>query len=196
MKTDTHDRTFDEEPSFDDLQPYFDEQARRIAAILDSPEVKPLTINMSAATTKHRRILRAWRVSALFFLAVSIYWGVALWHLADDTYLRIFSVILEAVFLVISIRSIFTVISILRCSPHRRRDTRACLRPVKSGSRSFVVNLERFVSLGVAASSVILLVSCTTTIGDGYVLTKNKHHDTRIETVENVADVLNQIRHK
>ena len=35
MKTDTHDCIFDEEPSFDDLQPYFDEQARRIAVDLE-----------------------------------------------------------------------------------------------------------------------------------------------------------------
>ena len=193
MKNDTTPHPFDGEPSFEDLQPYFDEQASRIADIIDSMGGRPPAINLSAATTNRRRALRAWGVLSLFFLVVSIYWGIALWHLVDDIYVRIFSIFLEVVFIVIATKAIVTIISILRRSPYRCRDTRGRFLMTRYSPHSLGASLLSNATIGFAASIFLVIISATTTVGDGLFLTKNMNQDTRIETIETIEYTLNHM---
>lgn len=191
IETPTH--TFDEEPSFDDLQPFFDMESHRIEAILDRIGVQPLSINKSASSTSRRRMLRAWEALALSCIAFSIICGVVIWHHAVDLYFRCFAVILEMFSLLLSFKSIRTIITILRHSPYRCKGSKATLLTAKQSSLPRVDSLMRTVSIGVAVSFTLVLFSCTTTIGDGYVLTKNAHHDNRTESVEEIIETLTRI---
>ncbi|MBP9991301.1 MAG: hypothetical protein KBT45_07750 [Bacteroidales bacterium] len=52
-------------------------------------------------------------------------------------------------------------------------------------------NFSRTATIGIAASFTLILVSCAPTVGDGHTLTQN--HPARIEAVENVSNIVNNI---
>ena len=52
-------------------------------------------------------------------------------------------------------------------------------------------NFSRTATIGIAASFTLILVSCAPTVGDGHTLTQN--HSARIEAVENVSNIVNNI---
>ena len=54
-----------------------------------------------------------------------------------------------------------------------------------------ILNLKRTATIGIAASVTLILVSCTPTVGDGHTLTQN--HPARIEAVESVTNIVNNI---
>ncbi len=54
-----------------------------------------------------------------------------------------------------------------------------------------ILNLKRTATIGIAASVTLILVSCTPTVGDGHTITQN--HPARIEAVENVTNIVNNI---
>ena len=54
-----------------------------------------------------------------------------------------------------------------------------------------ILNLKRTATIGIAASFTLILVSCAPTVGDGHTLTQN--HPARIEAVENVTNIVNNI---
>ena len=54
-----------------------------------------------------------------------------------------------------------------------------------------ILNLKRTATIGIAASVTLILVSCAPTVGDGHTLTQN--HPARIEAVESVTNIVNNI---
>lgn len=206
-------------PSFDDLQPCFDEQCRRLAVILDRPEAQVTTLNRSACSTFRIRMLRAWAGLALFGIAISVYWGINLWQYNCDKYLIALSFAIEVAFILISIYSISNAVTLFRYNPataslditlHYARRLR--MRPsylsrnkpshTSTGFRTGrrlprqkpvvfqfpAFNLQRTVTIGFAVIFTLVMVSCATTIGDGFIMTQN--HPARVEAVNSLAKML------
>ena len=208
----------EEDVSFDDLQPMFDEQSRRIDAVVGGRERLPHSLNFRGLRTQHRRVLRRWCLLAVASAAVAVYWGIDLWHHNFDIYYRIFTLFLEAVFVYIMAASVVAAVSIVRSAPARaglgrishkqERRHPACQTPVGSSldrishkanaaePSKFKLQNSRFdlsrpVNIGIAASVTLVMVACATSVGDGY--TMSQDHNARIEAVENVQSILNNI---
>lgn len=208
----------EEDVSFGDLQPLFDEQSRRIDAVVGGRERLPRSLNFRGLRTQHRRVLRRWSLLAVASAAVAVYWGIDLWHHNFDIYYRIFTLFLEAVFVYIMAASVVAAVSIAQSSPvgssldrisHKQeRRHPACQTPVGASfdrishkanaaepSKIRIQNsrfdLSRPVNIGIAASVTLVMVACATSVGDGY--TMSQDHNARIEAVENVQSILNNI---
>ena len=108
-----------EDVSFDDLQPLFDEQSRRIDAVVGGRERLPHSLNFRGLRTQHRRVLRRWCLLAVASAAVAVFWGIDLWHHSFDVYYRVFTLFLEAVFVYIMAASVVAAVSIVRSAPAR-----------------------------------------------------------------------------
>ena len=208
-------------PSFDDLQPLFDDSSQRLAALLDRPEAKPITLNGSDASTFRCHMFRAWAILAMLCVITSLYWAVALWQYNYDIYVRLFSIFLELVFLALSADAVSTTLAILRHDPalvgldsmlrHTRRMGLAsahlqqgkCSRhaPVQQPSPALTdaatrrnsqfsgfIKYTRAITLGLTASVALILVSCSTVIGDDHIMTQN--HQARLESVATVTNML------
>ena len=106
-----------EDVSFGDLQPMFDEQSRRIDAVVGGREHLPRSLNFRGLRTYRRRMLRRWCLLAVASAAVAVYWGIDLWHHSFDIYYRIFTLFLEAVFVFIMVDSTVSAVSIAQSSP-------------------------------------------------------------------------------
>ena len=109
----------EQEIDFSDLQPLFDDHTRRLAAILDRPEARPTSLNFSDARTFRLRMARAWGILALLCIAVTLFWGIALWHFNYDIYYRLFTLFLELVYILLTVESVVTTLTILRHDPAR-----------------------------------------------------------------------------
>lgn len=70
-----------------------------------------------------------------------------------------------------------------RPSPHTRSNT--------FNSQFIIGNLKRTATIGIAASFTLVLIACTTTVGDGYTLTQD--HNARIEAIADVTSIIEQI---
>ena len=185
-----------EDVSFDDLQPLFDEQSRRIDAVVGGRERLPHSLNFRGLRTQHRRVLRRWCLLAVASAAVAVFWGIDLWHHSFDVYYRVFTLFLEAVFVYIMAASVVAAVSIVRSAPARaglgwmeHRATPAEPSKIKLQNSRF--DLSRPVNIGIAASFTLVMVACATSVGDGY--TMSQDHNARIEAVENVQSILNNI---
>lgn len=186
-------------PSFDDLQPAFDDSSRRLAQLLDRPGARAARLNSSAARSGRSRMARAWGLFAFLCLGISAYWGAALWQYDYDIYVRLFSLFLEAVFLTLS------AVAIAATRSHRRHPARTGLDSMLRHARHrndpdtrspryekfSALSLNRAATFGIAASVALILVSCTTTVGDGHILTQNHH--ARLEAVATVTNIRNNI---
>lgn len=216
----------EQEIVFDDLQPLFDDNSRRLADILDCPAARPTFLNISDAPTFRFRMVRAWGILALLCLVATISWGIALWHYNYDIYYRLFTLFIEFVYILITVESIATTFTILRHDPARvsfdrmlRFTRRSGMRPLympKKKSRpsahiarhrncrpsphtrsntfnsQFIIgNLKRTATIGIAASFTLVLIACTTTVGDGYTLTQD--HNARLEAIAGVTSIIEQI---
>ena len=73
------------------------------------------------------------------------------------------------------------------------RDRRPSPRTLSYAFNSqFVIdNLKRTATIGIAASFTLVLIACTTTVGDGHTITQD--HNARIEAVDNVTHTIMQI---
>lgn len=70
-----------------------------------------------------------------------------------------------------------------RPSPHTRPNT---------FNYQFIIgNLKRTATIGIAASFTLVLIACTTTVGDGYTLTQD--HNARLEAIAGVTSIIEQI---
>lgn len=186
----------EEDVSFDDLQPMFDEQSRRIDAVVGGRERLPHSLNFRGLRTQHRRVLRRWCLLAVASAAVAVYWGIDLWHHNFDIYYRIFTLFLEAVFVYIMAASVVAAVSIVRSAPARAGLGRMehCATPAEPSKfklQNSRFDLSRPVNIGIAASVTLVMVACATSVGDGY--TMSQDHNARIEAVENVQSILNNI---
>lgn len=185
-----------EDVSFDDLQPMFDEQSRRIDAVVGGRERLPHSLNFRGLRTWHRRMLRRWSLLAVASAAVAVYWGIDLWHHNFDIYYRIFTLFLEAVFVFIMVDSTVSAVSIAQSSPvgsslDRISHKANAAEPSKFRIQYSKFDLSRPVNIGIAASVTLVMVACATSVGDGY--TMSQDHNARIEAVENVQSILNNI---
>lgn len=199
------------DPTFDDLQALFDEQDRRLSAILACPEAHPCTLNPSHAGTIRRRMFWEWAASAMFCTVLGIGWGIALWHYNYDIYFLVFNLFLEAVYIGLVTYAILSCRSVLRHKPDstsfdsmlsyaQRRDILApSLQHKKSNASSFVVgvqkpsfNLSRVASVVIAATCTLAFISCSTGAGDGYTMTKFDR-TLRMECINNVDELISNI---
>ncbi len=216
----------DEGADFTDLQPLFDDHTCRLAAILDRPETRPTSLNFSDAHTFRLRMARAWGILALLCIAVTIFWGIALWHFNYDIYYRLFTLFLELVYILLTVESVVTTLAILRHDPAstpfdrmlryssrfgmrplylprkksrfatliaqlRARREAIATAPTTLNSSFSILNLKRTATIGIAASFTLVLIACTTTVGDGHTITQD--HNARIEAVDNVTHTIMQI---
>ena len=186
----------EEDVSFGDLQPMFDEQSRRIDAVVGGRERLPRSLNFRGLRTQHRRVLRRWSLLAVASAAVAVYWGIDLWHHNFDIYYRIFTLFLEAVFVFIMVDSTVSAVSIAQSSPvgsslDRISHKANAAEPSKIRIQNSKFDLSRPVNIGIAASVTLVMVACATSVGDGY--TMSQDHNARIEAVENVQSILNNI---
>ncbi len=186
----------EEDVSFGDLQPVFDEQSRRIDAVVGGRGHLPRSLNFRGLRTQHRRLLRRWSLLAVASAAVAVYWGIDLWHHNFDIYYRIFTLFLEAVFVYIMAASVVAAVSIVRSAPARAGLGRMehCATPAEPSKfriQYSKFDLSRPVNIGIAASVTLVMVACATSVGDGY--TMSQDHNARIEAVENVQSILNNI---
>lgn len=58
-------------------------------------------------------------------------------------------------------------------------------------SQFIIGNLKRTATIGIAASFTLVLIACTTTVGDGYTLTQD--HNARLEAIAGVTSIIEQI---
>lgn len=185
-----------EDVSFCDLQPVFDEQSRRIDAVVGGRERLPHSLNFRGLRTQHRRVLRRWCLLAVASAAFAVYWGIDLWHHNFDIYYRIFTLFLEAVFVYIMAASVVAAVSIAQSSPVGASFDRISHRANAAEPSKFRIQYSKFdlsrpVNIGIAASVTLVMVACATSVGDGY--TMSQDHNARIEAVENVQSILNNI---
>lgn len=222
----SHIHAFEEEVFFDDLQPLFDAQSRRLDDLLCRPEARPASLNTRHSRTFRTRMFYAWGILAIYCVAAAIYWGISLWHYQYDIYFRIYTLFLEGCFLFLAVDTVSTTLAILRHDPastpfdrmlrysrrfgmrplylprkksrlatliaHLRARRRTTIIPQSVSNFQFSTsNFSRTATIGIAASFTLILVSCAPTVGDGHTLTQN--HPARIEAVENVSNIVNNI---
>lgn len=215
-----------QEISFDDLQPLFDAQSRRLDDLLCRPEARPASLNTRHSRTFRTRMFYAWGILAIYCVAAAIYWGISLWHHQYDIYFRIYTLFLEGCFLFLAVDTVSTTLAILRHDPAStpfdrmlRYSRRFGMRPLylprkksrlatliahlRARRRTTIIpqsvfnfqfstfNFSRTATIVIAASFTLILVSCAPTVGDGHTLTQN--HPARIEAVENVSNIVNNI---
>lgn len=186
----------EEDVSFGDLQPVFDAQSSRIDTVVGGRERLPHSLNFRGLRTQHRRVLRRWCLLAVASAAVAVYWGIDLWHHNFDIYYRIFTLFLEAVFVFIMVDSTVSAVSIAQSGPvgsslDRISHKANAAEPSKFKLQNSRFDLSRPVNIGIAASVTLVMVACATSVGDGY--TMSQDHNARIEAVENVQSILNNI---
>lgn len=187
-----YDNYSEQEISFDDLQPLFDDQSDRLAALLNRSEAQQATIGIARTVSLRRKILMAWCLLAIIFVALAIYWGVALWLYKQDIYYNLFTLLLEGFFILLGIESVVNIVSLLRHNPvHTSFDGMlhySRSRKMGSNPQYIIGNIKQTATAGIAASFMFIMVSCSTTVGDGYTITQE--HNTRIETIDNIHNTL------
>ena len=75
----------------------------------------------------------------------------------------------------------------------RHRNCRPSPRTLSNtfNSQFIIGNLKRTATIGIAASFTLVLIACTTTVGDGYTLTQD--HNARLEAIAGVTSIIEQI---
>lgn len=175
----------EQEVSFDDLQAIFNEQSQRLEKILDSPQAQPHRLDLSVSVSHRRRLQRAWFFLALvlFFFAATVMFGTILGQQNSDIYCRILYMALDVVFVILSVKSLYVAFVDYRLET-----------VVKKVKRRYVFSsLIRTVALGLASVFTIVMVSCTTTVGDGFVMTQPQSHNDRTEIVDIIYDTMSKI---
>ena len=175
--------------SFDDLQPVFDEQSRRLDAVVGDRVHLPRSLDFAGLRTQRRLVLRRWCLLAVVSAAVAVYWGIDLWHHNFDIYYRLFTLFLEAVFIGIVVDSFARAVSIGRGNPARVGLGRRSRRANPAVPSKYYLSVP--VNIGIAASIALIMVACATGVGDGY--TMSQDHNARLEAINNVTSILNNI---
>lgn len=231
MKNNLHDLqdfagVSEQEIVFDDLQPLFDDNSRRLDDLLRRPEAHPNILNLSDACSFRIRMFYAWGILAILCIVATISWGIALWHYNYDIYYRFFTLFIEFVYILITVESIATTFAILRHDPAhvsldcmlqyaRRSGMRPLYMPQKKSrpsahiarhrncrpsphtrsntfnSQFIIGNLKRTATIGIAASFTLVLIACTTTVGDGHNITQD--HPDRSASVEKATMIITKI---
>ena len=181
----------DGSPSFNDLQPCFDEQLQRIEAIVNRPEAQPPSIAFANIRSPHRRSIRRWCLFAVLFLAASVYWGIDLWRHDFDIYYNTYKLFLEGLFIFLFAKSVETIIYIYRHNPAKANPLRMALY---KNPQQRLFNLKRIAYVGVATSFMVFFFSNASIVGDGYTMTQAS--DNRIETIHDIQFTLSKMNKK
>lgn len=115
----SHINTFKEDPLFSDLQPLFDDQSRRLSALLSQPAAQLPTLNYRRALSFRRLMVCCWLPLAIFSLSVTIFWAFDLWNYNYDYAYTIYNIIAEIIFIVASIHATVAALSFLLHHPAR-----------------------------------------------------------------------------
>lgn len=112
--------------SFDDLQPAFDRQKRRIAAALAAADARAA---MAAAydklqvgtgvPTRRRRLLWSLGLTAVLSLAAAVVWGAVYGRYTYDGAFLCESIVIEVVFVMLFVSATVGIIAALRHDPSR-----------------------------------------------------------------------------
>ena len=117
--THSHINTFKEDPLFSDLQPLFDDQSRRLSALLSQPAAQLPTLNYRRALTFRRLMLCCWIPLAIFSLSVTIFWAFDLWNYNYDNAYILYNIIAEIILIVCSVHATVAVFAFLLHHPAR-----------------------------------------------------------------------------
>ena len=115
----SHIQTFKEDPLFSDLQPLFDDQSRRLSALLSQPAAQLPTLNYRRALTFRRLMLCCWIPLAIFSLSVTIFWAFDLWNYNYDNAYILYNIIAEIILIVCSVHATVAVFAFLLHHPAR-----------------------------------------------------------------------------
>lgn len=114
-----HINTFKEDPLFSDLQPLFDDQSRRLSALLNQPSAQLPTLNYRRALTFRRLMLCCWLPLAIFSLSITIFWAFDLWNYNYDNAYILYNIIAEIILIVCSVHATVAVLAFLLHHPAR-----------------------------------------------------------------------------
>ena len=117
--THSHIPEFKEDPLFSDLQPLFDDQSRRLSALLNQPSAQLPTLNYRRALTFRRLMLCCWLPLAIFSLSVTIFWAFDLWNYNYDNAYILYNIIAEIILIVCSVHATVAVLAFLLHHPAR-----------------------------------------------------------------------------
>ena len=115
----SHINTFKEDPLFSDLQPLFDDQSRRISALLNQPSAQLPTLNYRRALTFRRLMLCCWLPLAIFSLSITIFWAFDLWNYNYDNAYILYNIIAEIILIFASIHATVVALAFLLHHPAR-----------------------------------------------------------------------------
>ena len=115
----SHIQTFKEDPLFSDLQPLFDDQSRRLSALLSQPAAQLPTLNYRRALTFRRLMLCCWLPLAIFSLSITIFWAFDLWNYNYDNAYILYNIIAEIILIVCSVHATVAVLAFLLHHPAR-----------------------------------------------------------------------------
>ena len=117
--THSHINTFKEDPLFSDLQPLFDDQSRRLSALLSQPAAQLPTLNYRRALTFRRLMLCCWLPLAIFSLSITIFWAFDLWNYNYDNAYILYNIIAEIILIFASIHATVAALAFLLHHPAR-----------------------------------------------------------------------------
>ena len=112
-------QTFKEAPLFSDLQPLFDDQSRRLSALLNQPSAQLPTLNYRRALTFRRLMLCCWLPLAIFSLSITIFWAFDLWNYNYDNAYILYNIIAEIILIFASIHATVAALAFLLHHPAR-----------------------------------------------------------------------------
>ena len=115
----SHIQTFKEDPLFSDLQPLFDDQSRRLSALLNQPSAQLPALNYRRALTFRRLMLCCWLPLAIFSLSITIFWAFDLWNYNYDNAYILYNIIAEIILIVCSIHATVAALAFLLHHPAR-----------------------------------------------------------------------------
>ena len=111
--------TFKEDPLFSDLQPLFDDQSRRLSALLNQPSAQLPALNYRRALTFRRLMLCCWLPLAIFSLSITIFWAFDLWNYNYDNAYILYNIIAEIILIFASIHATVAALAFLLHHPAR-----------------------------------------------------------------------------
>ena len=103
--------------SFDDIQPFFDDQSRMISKLLVTLGDDSSPKNKHFPLPRRHKVLRSWLISSMISVSFAVFWGAVLSNHAYDTAFLVLSLCIEAAFVYLSVKSVSTVIYIMRHNP-------------------------------------------------------------------------------
>lgn len=167
----------DEElPCFDDLQPLFDAESRRLAALARRPEAQVRSLNLAGASTFRSRLAATLRLLVVINIAAAV---CALVILLPDPAIsiRLAAFVLAATYAGVAFHCIRTLRSSLG-NPRRPLAT-----ALTSARQAAVVST--------AAMIVMVSVSCLP-IGDGYTMSETAY-TARTATITGLNEIISQL---